>query len=170
MKHLTLKTRLHVRADEKLLTILRHHNFLKELQEISAQGESLVSHSQCLCAECRWRRRTKAKAFNQSFNICLLIDCFRWSWERSAAEKQGEANFRHTSPSNYSWWCRWVWSATHEKVQIANFESISLNMSSVKPAVGLKSIQIPWTFRTTTDICIFFVNILLFSRICTLQI
>uniref|UniRef100_A0A3B5LQQ3 Chromogranin-A n=1 Tax=Xiphophorus couchianus TaxID=32473 RepID=A0A3B5LQQ3_9TELE len=41
-----------LKTDEKLLPILRHHNFLKELQEIAAQGESLISHSQCLCAEC----------------------------------------------------------------------------------------------------------------------
>lgn len=39
-------------ADEKLLSILRHHNFLKELQEIAAQGESPISHSECVCAEC----------------------------------------------------------------------------------------------------------------------
>lgn len=32
-------------ADERLVTILRHHNFLKELQEIAVQGESQITRA-----------------------------------------------------------------------------------------------------------------------------
>lgn len=32
-------------ADDRLVTILRHHNFLKELQEIAVEGESQIAHS-----------------------------------------------------------------------------------------------------------------------------
>lgn len=31
-------------ADDRLVTILRHQNFLKEMQEIAAQGESRITH------------------------------------------------------------------------------------------------------------------------------
>lgn len=32
-------------ADDRLMSILYHHNFLKELQEIAAEGESQVTQS-----------------------------------------------------------------------------------------------------------------------------
>lgn len=35
-------------ADDRLVSILRHHNFLKELQEIAVKGESQIKHGCCL--------------------------------------------------------------------------------------------------------------------------
>lgn len=34
-------------ADDRLVSILRHHNFLKELQEIAVKGESQIKHGCC---------------------------------------------------------------------------------------------------------------------------
>jgi len=52
---------LYVCADDRLVSILRHHNFLKELQEVAVQGESPITQS-CLCAECAWLNVQMKKA------------------------------------------------------------------------------------------------------------
>lgn len=40
-------------ADDRLVTILRHQNFLKEMQEIAAQGESRITHLVYVCMKIR---------------------------------------------------------------------------------------------------------------------
>lgn len=38
-------------ADDRLVSVLRHHSFLRELQEIALEGESLVKERTFGCAE-----------------------------------------------------------------------------------------------------------------------
>lgn len=49
-----------LRADGRLAVILRHHNFLKELQQIAAEGESSITHSSSSCSRFVEKHRLKA--------------------------------------------------------------------------------------------------------------
>uniref|UniRef100_A0A3Q4HZ49 Chromogranin-A n=1 Tax=Neolamprologus brichardi TaxID=32507 RepID=A0A3Q4HZ49_NEOBR len=42
-----------LKTDDRLVTILRHQNFLKEMQEIAAQGESRITHLVYVCMKIR---------------------------------------------------------------------------------------------------------------------
>uniref|UniRef100_A0A3B5A1A7 Chromogranin-A n=1 Tax=Stegastes partitus TaxID=144197 RepID=A0A3B5A1A7_9TELE len=74
-----------LKTDDRLVTILRHHSFLKELQEIAVQGEWCVAG---VCSEWRWR------SFNHK-KLCFLFFFLPGGEQRDALRNKSKEKRVH---------------------------------------------------------------------------